>query len=74
MLVLLYHIPVFHADILHDLPQNRDKTDRMVVPGVILLTLLKNGCDVAFFPANRDFTLLPQLLKYHREWLGDYVS
>ena len=34
----------------------RSETDRSLVPGVIFFTLLKIGCDVAFFPVTRDFT------------------
>jgi len=32
--------------------------DRLVVPRIIFFTLLKNECDVAFFPVTRDFTSL----------------
>ena len=46
MLVLPYHLPVFHVrehsvqeDLPHDLSRHRYESDRSVVPGVILFTL-----------------------------------
>ena len=50
MLVIPYHLPLFHVpqhscqgDLLHDLPQHRVEADRLVVPWVILSTLLQNS-------------------------------
>ena len=63
MLVLLRHLPVFHMPQhifqkdLHDLFWHRCKADKSVVPGIILFTLLKNVCDVAFCPVTRDFSV-----------------
>ena len=63
MLVLLYHLPAFHVpqhsfqeDLFPDLHWHEGEADRSAVPWVILTTLLKNECYVAFLPITRDFT------------------
>jgi len=66
MLVLPYYLPVFHVpqhsfqeDLPHHLAWHRGEADRSPVSRVILSTLLKNGCDVAFFSVTRDLTCPP---------------
>ena len=46
----------FQEDLLRYLPWHRGETDRSVVLGVILFSLLENKCNVAFFPVTSDFT------------------
>lgn len=54
----------FQKDMLHNLFHHRGKTDGVVIPRVILFTLLRNECDVAFFPVTRDFAWLPWHLHF----------
>lgn len=78
MLAVSYHSPVFHVlwhfqeAMFHDLPRHRGEADRLIVLGVLLSTLSKNGCGVSLFVVTRDLNWLPWLLKCHAEWLGKY--
>lgn len=49
-------------------------TDRPVVPRVLIFSLFKYRCNVALFPVIAQFTWMPWLLKYHGEWVGNYIS
>lgn len=63
MLVILYHLLLFSApshifqeDQFRYLFWHRGEANRLVVPCVVLSTLHKNECDVAFSSVTKDFT------------------
>jgi len=63
----------FQEDQIHDLARHRGESDWPVVPWVFLFSLCKNGDYVSSLLISRNFTGLPQLLKYDGRWFSNYI-